>query len=72
MTGVANKFMGGSREGPGTGGQEVAIGFFTNAGTDPLEKQLGPMASRGRSVRPSVKTVMTKNVVRRFWIRARS
>ena len=41
-----------------TGKSKVAICFLRNIGTDPLEKQLdplGPIASRGRSVRPSVK-----------------
>ena len=36
----------------------MAIGFLRNTGTDPLEKQLdpsGPIASGGRSVRPSLK-----------------
>ena len=40
---------------------QVAVGFLRNTGTDPrLEKQLdplGPIAFRGRSVRPSVKYV---------------
>ena len=45
------------------GKEQVAIGFFRNTGMDPLEKQLGPselllegmgpIASRGRSVRLS-------------------
>ena len=32
----------------------MAIGLLRNSGMDPLEKQLGITASRGRSVRPSV------------------
>ena len=56
--------MGGSREG-GQGVQtpKVATGLLRNSGTDPLEEQLnptGPIASRGRSVRASVKYVYTK------------
>ena len=39
------------------GKSEVAIDFIGTTGADPLEKQLdplGPIACRGRSVRPSV------------------
>ena len=42
------------------GKSQVAIGLLRNTGTDPLEKQLdplGPIASQGRFVRPSVKNV---------------
>ena len=58
-------FIGGYSGGQGAGDQnpppqpgksQVAIGFLRNSGTDPLEKQLdpmGPIASKGRSVRPS-------------------
>ena len=35
--------------------RKVAIGYLRNTGTDLLER--GPIASRGRSVRPSVKYV---------------
>ena len=59
--------MGGSRGGgaggpdpPPLGKSQVAICFLRKSGTDPLKKQLdpmGPIASRGRSVRPSVKYV---------------
>ena len=34
---------------------QVAFGFLRNTGTDPLEKQFGPIASRGRFIRPFVK-----------------
>ena len=37
------------------------VDFLKNAGTDPLEKLLGPIASQGRFVRPSVKYVDEKN-----------
>ena len=40
-----------------SGESQVAIGFLRNTGTNPLEKQLDPkvtIASKGRSVRPSV------------------
>ena len=63
--------MGGSRGRGGTEGpdppvkSQVAIGFLRNSGTDPLREAngpMGPIASRERSVRPSVKYVeMTKN-----------
>ena len=61
--------MGGSRGGDRGGGRgpdpphlksQDAICFLRNPGTDPHEKQLdpsGPIASRGRSERPSVKYV---------------
>ena len=63
--------MDGPREGQGIrtlpfhGKAQATLGFPSNTGTDPLAKQLetsGPIASRGRSVRPSVKYVdmMTK------------
>ena len=39
------------------GKSEVAIGFLRNTGTDPSREALGPIASRGRSIRPSVKYV---------------
>ena len=53
------------RGGGGAGGSDpqgksqVAIGFLRNTGTDPLEKQLdlGPVASRGRFVRPSINEI---------------
>ena len=63
--------MDGPREGqeirtlPFHGKAQATLGFPSNTGTDPLAKQLetsGPIASRGRSVRPSVNYVdmMTK------------
>ena len=42
---------------PPPGKSQVDIGFLGNTGADPTEKQLdplGPIAFRGRSVRPSV------------------
>ena len=42
------------------GKSQVASGIFRNTGTDPPREAigtLGPIASRGRSVRPSVKYV---------------
>ena len=39
---------------------QVSIGFLKNSGIDPLEKHLdplGPIASRGLSVRPSEKYI---------------
>ena len=50
---------GGSRP-PPPGKSEVAKDFLINTGTDPFEKQLdpmGPIAARGRSVRPSVEYI---------------
>ena len=35
---------------------KVILGFLRNTGTDPLDV-LGPIASRGLSIRPSVKQV---------------
>ena len=60
----------GVRTPPPPGISQVAVGFLTNIGTDLpqeaigpfLKKQLdhlGPIASWGRSVRPSVKHVIT-------------
>ena len=56
-------FRGGGGGGLGPAGKsQVANCFLRSTGTDPLEKQLDPrcncrdpIASRGRSVRPSVK-----------------
>ena len=56
-------FMGGSRGGDRSldpGKSQVAQGFLRNSGTDPLDKQLNPsgsIASRGKSVRCTVKYV---------------
>ena len=36
---------------------EMAIGLFRNTGTDTPREAIGPIASRGKSVRPSVKYV---------------
>ena len=63
MRGIVH--MGGSRGDGGRGSgppakSQVAIGFIRNAGVDTLEKQLntlGPIASQGRFVHPSVKYV---------------
>ena len=54
--------MGGSRTPPPPGKSQVAIGSLRNSGTDPLEGQfdpLGPIASRGRFVRPHAMTKKT-------------
>ena len=48
---------------------QVTIGFLRNTGTDSLEEQLdpwGPIVSRGRSVRPSVKSVHDKSLLPSF------
>ena len=49
---------GGSQGVRAPGKPQVVIGFFSIAGTDPVEKRLDPTdpnACRGRSVQPSVK-----------------
>ena len=59
--------------GGGGGGQVVRnppgksqVDFLKNTGTDPLEKLLGPIASQGRFVRPSVKYVEEKKLLHVF------
>ena len=44
------------------GKSQVDIGFHKKSGTDPLEKPLAPIASRGRSAWPSVKNVDEKKL----------
>ena len=44
----------------------MAMCFLKISGTDPLEKQLGPIASSGMSVRPFVKYAVTERIKKTF------